>query len=229
LTSALKQRVVGAIVLVALAVIFVPMLLDGDGRQAGERVAVEIPESPDDPDPDIETRDASSDRASSPSGEAGGGSSAQATSASASDAGRTSGDAVAAGSTEQTGASVEPAEESSADGPAAASDGASADGGGKTTASTANDGDGAASEASGSGESWAVQVASFGEQTNAIVLRDRLRSDGREAFMVEAQTESGPVWRVRIGPVGERAEAESIKRTVDRERGFDSLVVEHSS
>ncbi len=228
MTPALKQRLVGAIVLVALAVIFVPMLLDGDGRQAGERVSVEIPESPDDPDPDIETGEASADHASSPSGEADG-SNAQATAATASDGGQASADTVGEGSPEQTSSNAEPAEGSSADKRVATSDGVSADEGGESTASTRGSDEGATGSAPGSGADWAVQVASFGEQTNAIVLRDRLRSDGREAFIVEAQTESGPVWRVRIGPVGERREAESIKRTVDRKRGFDSLVVEHSS
>lgn len=41
---ALKQRLVGAIVLIALAVIFLPMLLDGSGQPESHTVGVEIPE-----------------------------------------------------------------------------------------------------------------------------------------------------------------------------------------
>ena len=41
---ALKQRLVGAIVLIALAVIFLPMLLDGSGTPERLDVEVEIPE-----------------------------------------------------------------------------------------------------------------------------------------------------------------------------------------
>ncbi|WP_440221803.1 SPOR domain-containing protein [Dokdonella sp. MW10] len=45
---ALKQRLLGAVVLIALAVIFVPMLLSGPGpKQASETVDLEIPPAPD--------------------------------------------------------------------------------------------------------------------------------------------------------------------------------------
>lgn len=43
---ALKQRLVGAIVLVALGVIFIPMLLDGPADQARHEVAMRIPAPP---------------------------------------------------------------------------------------------------------------------------------------------------------------------------------------
>lgn len=46
LNAALKQRLVGAIVLVALAVIFVPMLLDGAGTRDNIAREVGIPERP---------------------------------------------------------------------------------------------------------------------------------------------------------------------------------------
>ena len=43
---AVKERLVGAIILVALAVIFVPILFDGDGRREFSRIQVEMPEPP---------------------------------------------------------------------------------------------------------------------------------------------------------------------------------------
>jgi DedD protein len=44
---ALKQRLLGAVVLVALAVIFLPMLLDSPAPPSGEAMRVEIPPPPD--------------------------------------------------------------------------------------------------------------------------------------------------------------------------------------
>lgn len=46
---ALKQRLVGASVLVALGVIFIPMLLDGPADPGRREVAVSLPENPDKP------------------------------------------------------------------------------------------------------------------------------------------------------------------------------------
>lgn len=54
MNSALKQRLVGAVVLVAAAVIFLPMLLDGAGMQDRVEQAVTIPDMPDPVEPRIE-------------------------------------------------------------------------------------------------------------------------------------------------------------------------------
>ena len=44
--TVLKQRLIGAVVLVALAVIFVPMILDGPGRKDQSVLEIEIPVAP---------------------------------------------------------------------------------------------------------------------------------------------------------------------------------------
>lgn len=45
----LKQRLIGASVIIALAIIFVPMLFDGDGvKQQNQKISIEIPEVPND-------------------------------------------------------------------------------------------------------------------------------------------------------------------------------------
>ena len=44
---ALKQRLVGATILIALAVIFLPLLLDGDNHDGQSTQPIEIPERPD--------------------------------------------------------------------------------------------------------------------------------------------------------------------------------------
>lgn len=60
---ALKQRLVGAIVLIALAVIFLPMLLDGSGSSDQLSVGVEIPERIDAPESRFEVPDVDSELA----------------------------------------------------------------------------------------------------------------------------------------------------------------------
>lgn len=65
---ALKQRLVGAIVLIALAVIFLPMLLDGSGTPESLDVEVEIPERDEAPESRFEEPDVAAEFAE-PAGE----------------------------------------------------------------------------------------------------------------------------------------------------------------
>jgi len=196
LDVALKQRVVGAIVLVALAVIFLPMLLDGSGRPDRVDMSVEIPAEPDAPASRIE----------SPSG--------------AGDTGRVAEEEP--GPRSESGASAQRAEEA-ASGP---------DEGARGTDDVAGDQDSkretgaeAADTADSAPSAWAVQVGSFSRETNAVVLRDRLRQQGFEAFSEQAQADGDTtMWRVRVGPVPTRERAESLKAELESQRGEPALV-----
>jgi DedD protein len=66
-------------------------------------------------------------------------------------------------------------------------------------------------------QSWVVQVGSFASQPNALSLRDRLRESGFTTFMEPAQVNGRTLYRVRVGPELERAEAERIKSELDTE------------
>lgn len=57
---------------------------------------------------------------------------------------------------------------------------------------------------------WAVQLGSFSNQANADRLAADLRQQGFAAFLSQLQTESGPLHRVRIGPQKNREGAEAI-------------------
>lgn len=62
-------------------------------------------------------------------------------------------------------------------------------------------------------EAWAVQLASFAEQGNAVDFRDRLRADGFEAFVTSYKPPGGQVLnRVAIGPVLDVTRAERLQR-----------------
>lgn len=57
---------------------------------------------------------------------------------------------------------------------------------------------------------WAVQLGSFSNQANADRLAADLRQQGFAAFLSQLQTESGSLHRVRIGPQKNREGAEAM-------------------
>jgi DedD protein len=57
---------------------------------------------------------------------------------------------------------------------------------------------------------WAVQLGSFANQDNANRLAASLRDQGYAAFISELQTDSGALHRVRVGPQKDRDSAEAI-------------------
>jgi DedD protein len=57
---------------------------------------------------------------------------------------------------------------------------------------------------------WAVQLGSFSSQENAERLAASLRNQGYAAFLSQLQTGSGALHRVRIGPQKDRESAEAI-------------------
>jgi len=57
---------------------------------------------------------------------------------------------------------------------------------------------------------WAVQLGSFSNKENAEKLAAALRKQGYAAFLSQVQTSSGPLHRVRIGPQKDRESAEAM-------------------
>lgn len=84
----------------------------------------------------------------------------------------------------------------------------------------------AASSKPAAAESWAVQVGSFSEQGNAGRLRDSLRSKGYPAYVEQVKLASGTSYRVRVGPTLSRTDAEAIQAKLAKidQRG---IVVPH--
>ncbi len=84
-----------------------------------------------------------------------------------------------------------------------------------------------ADDGAGQPSGFAVQVGSFASRNNALRLLDQLSSRGLEAFVHQDLAGSRTIWRVRVGPVGSREEAEArLTDLVDREN-LDGLVVSH--
>lgn len=57
---------------------------------------------------------------------------------------------------------------------------------------------------------WAVQLGSFSNKENAEKLAADLRKQGYAAFLSQLVTDSGPLHRVRIGPQKDRESAEAM-------------------
>lgn len=75
--------------------------------------------------------------------------------------------------------------------------------------------------------SFAVQVGSFGSEDNAAGLRDRLQNKGYRAFVDSVEGDERTFYRVRVGPVIERGEAEALQAQLSDEESLKGLVVSH--
>ncbi|WP_199270038.1 SPOR domain-containing protein [Stutzerimonas stutzeri] len=195
----LMQRIVGALVLVALAVIFVPMLFNRE--DAGRQVAVDAPPMPDTPvAPVIETQPVEVPEPQAepfpesfeiieegPSAEA------------------------EAPSAPITPAPVEPQPAPVPPGPAAVQsppvEPATAP---EQRLDTAN-----------LPVSWSVQLASLSSRENAEKLQKTLRAQGYNAYIRTAEGMN----RVFVGPLVERAEANRLRDQLQRQQKLNGFVV----
>ncbi|WDM58063.1 SPOR domain-containing protein [Pseudomonas sp. NEEL19] len=206
LDKGMKQRMVGALVLVALAVIFLPMLFTREDEM--RQVRVEAPQAPAMPSlPEVKVDpvtvpqpqevpeapqsapvvvDESTAPASTPS---------QPITASP-----------------QTQAQAQPAK------PQAAAPAAKVE-----TKPAATPAQAAPSkiDVNGLPVSWSIQLASLSNRAGAEKLQQTLRSQGHNAYIRSA----GGMNRVYVGPLIERAEAERVRDAVNRQNSLKGFVV----
>ena len=195
---ALKERVIGAVVLVIFVVLVVPIFLDGPPQDDGvvtERVLL--------PGQDAEeTKTVVLDRERSVPIPA------------ASDA---ESDPVESGQTETApqprpiAAAREPVESEPPAAAAAADDEPQSE-----TVDSAPQNDVSPPETASSTGMWAVQLGSFSSKDNAERLADQLRRQGYAAFVSQVATPSGTMHRVRIGPQKDRQSAVEMAARLDR-------------
>ena len=167
--TALKQRLIGAVVLVALAVIFLPMLIKGPAPDSGvSDVPLDVPATP---GGQYETRELPL---------------------------VTPGDAPAGGVVGMgNGAQPAPAANSEAI-PLGAAPSATAPANGMLPASTA-------------GGNYAVNFGAYATPADADAVIARLKQSSLPAFREPATINGRTAYRVRIGPYGERADAEAVR------------------
>lgn len=162
---ALKQRLTGAVILVIVGVVFIPLLLDGAGHNARYSKDVEIP-----PEPVIQIKSWDELKEIPAS------SAAQITPA------------------KVEAQPVKPAE--------------------KQTMQP-------------SIKAWALQLGSFNQKTNAMVLRDQLRSKGYRAFVDTSKVQGEVHYKVKIGPDLDRHKIEKTAEKLKSNEKIESMVITH--
>jgi DedD protein len=208
--AALKQRLVGAAVLVALAVIFLPMLVDGPDPQAGtSSVPLDIPPAP---ERDFETRElplaAPADAGQSPL-------------AAPVDPNQvvtveTDSPERADALPEQDPVAVTPSEPIASAGPA--TEPAQPPVAAPETASVEVPEVAPAAPAVTPGGRFVVNLGSYGNAANASGLVATLKAAKLPAYAEAAQLDGKAVQRVRLGPYAQRGEAEAARLAATRVR-----------
>lgn len=228
----MKQRLVGGLVLVALAVIFVPLILDF--RKDYDHVirGTNIPPKPDDfhvevvpLKPPEETLPPAESLANS---EADISNSAEAESAAPPPAPAP----VEKKPVEKKPAAEKPVAKPEAEKPAAAKAPATevkkpvaaAAETKPAKAATVEKAPAKTTAASADENAWVIQVGSFSNVKNAANLRDKLQSKGYEAFIDDVRVDDRTIHRVRIGPLDKKAAADAVRDKLAIEMKLDARV-----
>lgn len=74
---------------------------------------------------------------------------------------------------------------------------------------------------------WVVQVASVKTKDNALALKDRLRGLGFASFVEEVNVSSGTLYRVRVGPEITRSGAEKQLAALGDKAGLKGIILQY--
>lgn len=235
--NTVKQRVIGAVVLVALAVIFVPMLLEKSGDDLGP-VGGNLPDQPEQivndriepltlPEPPPETEPAQvvlDQPAAADATVAGTTEPATPSPADAAPTAPTPGVAEEAVTAPQPAVPVPTAPAAApvvTPTPAAPAPAATATA--PSSAPAAKPAPAPAKVLSG----WVVQLASLASKSNAMALQEKLRGLGYTAFVEEIKMPQGVLYRVRVGPELERSNAENVRNRLEQQVQIKGIVTRY--
>lgn len=79
--------------------------------------------------------------------------------------------------------------------------------------------------AQGLPDTWVIQVASLSVQEGANKLRDQLQAEGHKAYVRAVPTANATIYRVFIGPKQDKAQTLAIKSQLDKRLKVNSLVL----
>lgn len=198
----LKERLIGAAVLVLLAVIFIPMLLNDNTQYNSEITGSNIPERPSD---EFNTRIIPLDKSETPQQE-------------------TPQAAVETGVKESAptvAPSLEPATQVSAPDTTQAQPHTPPS---PVTTEQRTEATVPQDKAMGV-RAWIVQLGSFSSEKNAQELNTKLRGKGYTAFVEPLKQKSGVIYRVRVGPELLRSDADKVRDKIKKSMQMDGLVI----
>jgi DedD protein len=74
---------------------------------------------------------------------------------------------------------------------------------------------------------WVVQLGSFSSEENAKGLNEKLRKSGYPAFVEPIKRDSGTAFRVRVGPEILRSDAEALQQKLKKSMQIDGIVIRY--
>ncbi len=74
---------------------------------------------------------------------------------------------------------------------------------------------------------WVIQVASFSVRNNARRLKNKLDRNGYKVFIAKENRVDRDMYRVRVGPVFDRSEADSLIRKLGSEQNLSGIVLRY--
>lgn len=202
----LKQRIIGALVLVSLAVIFVPMMFD-EPHSERESTSIKIPEEP--PFPEVEAPEPDMPETPAYRIEEPGDDDPEAAVP----------EPTPEESQRETAGVEAPEPAPTVEEPQVSQPQASE----PEPEEPVKEGDAAEFTRSLEG-AWVVQLGSFGSGDNARNLRDKVREKGYNSHLQQVTRGDAELTRVFSGPFAEKAEAEKAKQVLDKAFGLNSLV-----
>lgn len=217
-SNILRKRLLGAAVLIALAVIFLPLLLDGSGTESRfrrvEQLRVEPPRilneagqpeapaaaiaEPEKPEPVVPAKPVAPVAPKPEESEAVTQESVTPASPGIEEPAEAATNIVLP--TEPSGSEAEPE--------------------GQTTTAAG------LPAAEGNATAWVIQAGSFSDEANALSVRDKIRAAGLPAF-VSSKAESADsklLYRVKVGPIAERQRAAAVQEDLQSLLGQKTLI-----
>jgi cell division septation protein DedD len=76
-------------------------------------------------------------------------------------------------------------------------------------------------------EQWTVQLGSFASRANAESLLDRVKATGGDGFILPLTEGGRTSYRVRAGPVAGRAAADRLRQDLERSQAIRGMLVRH--
>jgi len=74
---------------------------------------------------------------------------------------------------------------------------------------------------------WVVQVASFSDEPKAFALRDKLRKAKHPVFVERGRSNGKLIYRVKVGPVLQHSEAEQRKQQIAKLTKLNGLIMKY--
>jgi cell division septation protein DedD len=72
---------------------------------------------------------------------------------------------------------------------------------------------------------WYVQVASFGKERAAANLAQKLTAKNYDAYVVSGRVKGEPAYRVRVGHLANRGEAQALKKTLGEQENLSRSTI----